>query len=372
MLLRFVFHQVISCIKRKDAKMNYIFYKEQDGKVVATEIVPEEDIKRVADAAQDVRRVYRVEEIFHMIMSALLEFNSEIFQAADLSRIAVDNVVENELLRIRINQCVATFLTTLDLYHEYMYLDKGHLRFSISADKFNDNRFTICKAVRNYIQHIATIGINIKWGGSLCACGEKLCSFSVSADASEIRRNMDKLHEPSRNALNEFIERKTEINLYEIFNGVVDVLFDIQKDVRASKEYAVEYKDSAMFLEELHERLRAKGLFWYRYEGDDEAVCRGETPYFYERQREMISFLSQRYIGRQTVDKYYAATAPLEMIHRMAEADRIVATYVKNNGVVAEFDKGASRITDSRFTTKKMRDWYLQERQAGTGPAKPL
>ena len=352
--------------------MNYIFYKEHDGKVIATETVPEEDIKRVADAAQDVRQVYRVEEIFHMIMSALLEFNSEIFQRADLGRIAEDNVVEKELLRIRINQCAATFLTALDLYHEYMYLDKNHLRFSISADKFKDNRFAICKAIRNYIQHIATIGINIKWGGSLCACGEKLCSFLVSADASEIRRNIDKLHEPSRNTLNEFIEGKTEINLYEIFNGVVDVLFDIQKDVRTSKEYAVQYKNSALFLEQLHERLLRQGFIWYRYEGDGENECRGRVPYLYDRQREMISFLSERYMGGQTVDKYYATTAPLEMINRMAEADRIVATYVKNNGVVAEFDKGASRITEPRFTTKKMRDWYLQERQAGTGPAKPL
>ena len=84
--------------------MNYVFYKEHDGKVIATETVPEEDIKRVAVAAQDVMRVYRVEEIFHMIMSALLEFNSEVFKRADLGRIADDNVVETEMLRIRINQ----------------------------------------------------------------------------------------------------------------------------------------------------------------------------------------------------------------------------------------------------------------------------
>ena len=341
--------------------MNYVFYKEHDGKVITTETVPEEDINRVAVAAQDVTRVYRVEEIFHMIMSALLEFNSEIFQRADLGRIAVDNVVENELLRIRINQCAATFLTSLDMYHEYLQPDKAPPPFSISADKFKDNRFVVCKAVRNYIQHVSTIGINIRWGGSLCACGEKLCSFSVSADAAEMRRNIGKMRASSRKSLNDFIDGKMEINLYEIFNGVVDVLFDIQKDVRASKEYAVEYKNSSLFLEQLRGRLTQQGFIWYRYEGDGENECRGRVPYFYERQREMISFLSQRYIGRQTVNKYYATTAPQEMIHRMAEADRIIATYVKNNGVVAEIDKGASKITSSQFTTKKMRDWYLQK-----------
>ena len=343
--------------------MNYVFYKESDGKVVATETVPEEDIKRVAVAAQDVIRVYRVEEIFHMIMSALLEFNSEVFKRADLGRVAADNVVETELLRIRINQCAATFLTSLDMYREYLKPSKEEIPppFSISVDKFKDSRFVVCKAVRNYIQHVSTVGVNISWGGSSCACGENLCSFSVSADALEMGRNIGKMREPSQKSLNMFIEGKTEINLYEIFNSVVDVLFDIQKDVRASKEYAVEYNDSAMFLEQLHVRLREKGLFWYRYEGDDEVVCRGEMPYLYERQREMISFLNQRYRGRQSVNKYYATTAPQEMIHRMAEADRIVERYVKDNGVVAEFDKGTRKIICSQFTTKKMRAWYLQK-----------
>ena len=341
--------------------MNYVFYKECDGKVVATEIVSEEDIKRVEVAALDVMRVYRVEEIFHMIMSALLEFNNEVFKRADIGRIAGDNVVETEMLRIHINQCAATFLTALDMYHEYLQPDKGIPPFSISADRFKDGRFAVCKAVRNYIQHVSTVGINISWGWSYCACGEKLCSFSVSADASDMRRNIDKLHDSSKKSLSEFIEGKTEINLYEIFNGVVDVLFDIQKDVRASREYASEYENSALFLARLHDRLWPKGFFRYRYEGDDEVVCRGHVPYLYERQREMISFLSQRYSGGQTINKYYATTAPQEMVNRMAEADKIVAEYVKDNGVMAKFDKGARKVISSRFTTKKMRDWYLQK-----------
>ena len=249
----------------------------------------------------------------------------------------------------------------LDMYHEYLEPAKAPTPFSIPLDKFKDRRFAVCKAVRNYIQHVSTVGVNIRWGGNLCACGEKLCSFSASADALEMGRNIGKMREPSQKSLNMFIEGKTEINLYEIFNSVVDVLFDIQKDVRASKEYAVQYKNSAMFLEQLHERLLQQGFVFYRYEDDDENECRGQVPYLYERQREMISFLSQRYVGRQTVDKYYATTAPQEMIHRMAEADRIVGQYVKDNGVVAEFDKGARTITSSLFTSEKMRDWYLQK-----------
>ena len=349
--------------EEEGVKMNYVFYKEHEGKVIATETVPEEDIKRVAVAAQDVMRVYRVEEIFHMIMSALLEFNSEVFKRADLGRIAQDNVVETEMLRIRINQCAAMFLTSLDMYHEYLQPSKDKISppFSISADKFKDSRFEVCKAVRNYIQHVSTIGINISWGGDTCACGEKLCSFSVSADTIEMKRHIDKLHKGSSASLNKFVDGKEELNLYEMFNGVVDVLFDIQKEVRASNEYAIEYKNSSDFLSELQGRLLERDLWRYRFETDNELECRGTIPYFYDRQRAAIEHLQKRYrcTACSSKNRFYATTAPQGMIDRMAEADRIVARYVKANGVVAEFDKGASTITSSQFTTKKMRDWYL-------------
>ena len=106
-----------------------------------------------------------------------------------------------------------------------------------------------------------------------------------------------------------------------------------------------------------------QGFFHYRYEADDEVVCRGHVPYLYDRQREMISFLRfrYRYTCTKATDRFYATTAPQEMINRMAEADKIVAEYVKDNGVMAKFDKGARKVISSKFTTKKMRDWYLQQ-----------
>ena len=46
------------------------------------------------------------------------------------------------------------------------------------------------------------------------------------------------------------------------------------------------------------------------------------------------------------------------MIDSMAEADRIVEQYVKANGVIAEID--GKKVRATRFTTKKMREWYFQ------------
>ncbi|MBR6734636.1 MAG: hypothetical protein IKL96_09595 [Kiritimatiellae bacterium] len=341
--------------------MNYVFYKENDGKVIATETVSEEDFNRVDVAAQYVMRIYRVEEIFHMIMSALLEFNRLIFQRADQGRIAEDDILDNELFRIRINQCAATFLTSLDMYQEYLHPTGGLSPFSISVDKFRDDRFEVCKAVRNYIQHISTVGINISWGGSACACGEKMCSFSVSADADEMKKNKDKLRKTTWKSLSKYIDGKSELNLFEIFNGVVDVLSAIQKEVRASTEYAIEYQNHAQFLSKMYARLIARDFWLYRLEGDSEYECKGHTPYFYDRQLKAIDYLRRRYRceGNSIVNGFYATTAPQNMVNRMAKADRIVERYVKDNGVVAEFDRGNRKITSSQFTTPKMREWYL-------------
>lgn len=341
--------------------MNYVFYKEKEGKVIATETVSEEDFNRVDEAAQYVMRTYRAEEIFHMIMSALLEFNRLIFQRADQGRIAEDDVLDNELFRIRINQCAATFLTALDIYQEYLCPSKAVPPFSLPANVFSDDRFEICKAVRNYIQHVSTVGINISWGGNTCACGEKMCSFSVSADADEMQKNKDKLRKSTWKSLSKYIDGKSELNLFEIFNGVVDVLFAIQKEVRASTEYAVEYQNSAQFLSEMQSKLLEQGFWLYRFEGDDELECRGTIPYFYDRQRKAIDYLQRRYRCNDNFSKgsFYATTAPRSMVNRMAEADRIVERYVKDDGVVAEFDRGNRKITSSLFTTEKMRGWYL-------------
>ena len=342
--------------------MNYVFYKEKDGKVIATETVSEDDLNRVDEAAQYVMRIYRVEEIFHMIMSSLLEFNCLIFQRADQGRIAEDDVLDNELFRVRINQCAATFLTSLEMYQDYLHPQRGPSPFSIPTDKFSDDRFEVCKAVRNYIQHISTVGINISWGGSACACGEKMCSFSVSADADEMKKNKDKLQNSTRKSLSKFIDGKSELNLFEMFNSVVDVLFAIHKEVRASVEYAMQYQNSAQFLSKMHDRLLGRGFIWYRLDGDDELECMGQVPYLYDRQLKAIDYLQRRYRcnGKSSKGSFYATTAPQNMVNRMAEADRIVEQYVKNNGVVVGSDNGNLKITNSKFTTPKMREWYLR------------
>lgn len=341
--------------------MNYVFFKSEGRKVVATKIVSEKVMHRIDDAARNVMRIYRVEEIFHMIMTAVMEFNSLIFLQADQNRIAEDSILEHELFRIRVNQCAATFLTSLEMYQWYLNPDRGEMPFTLRTDQFADERFEICKTLRNYIQHISTVGINTSMGVNACACGEKLSSFSVAADVIDMKKNKDKMKKATWRSLEKFIDGKAELNLFEIFNGVVDVLFGIQKNVRASREYAVNYTRSAVFLANMQSKLWDKGFVQYRYEGDAEYISRGWCPYLYDRERTAIDYLQQRYgvDGNSRKAGFYATTAPQkDMINRMAEADRLVEHYVKQNGIVAIFPDHS--VTNSDFTTEKMRKWYIK------------
>lgn len=343
--------------------MDYVFFKEDGDGNIVTETVPEEDIKRVGVAASDVMRVYRVEQIFYMIMSALLEFNTQVFKQTDLKRFAADNELEYELLTIRINQCAASFLTALDMYHEYLYPDKDRPPFAISPDKFDDERFEVCKALRNYIQHISTIDLSTAETSNACACGEGLCSFSASASVAAMSQNIQKLRPGTQAVLKKYLDRKTDLNLFGVFNGVADVLFAIQQDVRNSKEYADDYERSAKFLAEMHAKLIDRGFWRYRSVGADGHPSWKRSPYFYHRQREAIDYLRRRYKvnGNPKIIRGYAIIAPQNTIDRISEADRIVERYVKQNGVVDDF--GDHIVTSTEFTTEKMREWYLQGRK---------
>ncbi len=337
--------------------MNYVFYKEKDGKVIESETITESAIKRVAEAAQDVMRIYRVEEIFHMVMMALFAFNREVSQESDRKRIVHGGVIENELFRIRINQCAASFLTALEMYQYYLSPDDGCPPFTVDAKVLKDDRFDVCKALRNYIQHVSTVGVNISWGSDACACGEKLSSLSVAADAEEMKTNKNKMR--TWNKLERYVKGKKELDLYETFNGVVDVLFAMHQKVRMSKEYSVRYEASAKFLSEMQARLLARGLSAYRYEDDDETECRGTVPYFYDRQRMAIDYFRECYRCGELSSKgsFYSTTAPQNLVSRMATADRIIERYVRANGVVSKI--GNDKIINTQFTSKKMRDWYL-------------
>ena len=275
--------------------MDYVFFKEEDNGNIATETVPEDDIMRVAVAARDVKRVYRVEQIFHMIMSALMEFNTQVFQQTDLRRFAIDNELEYELLTIRINQCAASFLTSLDMYHEYLQPEKDRPPFSIEPDRFSDERFAVCKALRNYIQHASTIDLSTTESANACACGEGLCSFSASASVSAIFQNIHKLRPKTQAVLKKYLDGKTHLNLFEMFNGVADVLFAIQKDVRKSSEYADDYERSTQFLAEMHSKLIERGFWRYQSVGAGGHPSWERSPYFYHRQREAIDYLRHRY-----------------------------------------------------------------------------
>lgn len=343
--------------------MDYVFFKEEGDGNIVTEIVPEDDIKRVAVAARDVKRVYRVEQIFHMIMSALMEFNTQVFQQTDLQRFAVDSELEYELLTIRINQCAASFLTSLDMYHEYLQPEKDRPPFSIAPDKFDDERFAVCKALRNYIQHVSTIDLSTTESANACACDEGLCSFSASASVSAISQNIEKLRPGTQAVLKKYLDGKTDLNLFEMFNGVTDVLFAIQKEVRQSTEYADDFEKSSKFLAEMHSKLIERGFWRYQSVGAGGHPSWERAPYFYHRQREAIDYLRRRYRvnGHPETVRIYTIIAPKNTIDRIAEADRIVERYVKQNGVVADF--GDHRVTNNDFTTEKIRAWYLQGRK---------
>ena len=102
------------------------------------------------------------------------------------------------------------------------------------------------------------------------------------------------------------------------------------------------------------------GFWMYRYDGDDEYQCRGTMPYLASKQLGRVAYFRKTYKCNGGNAKVYTTSMSSDLIKRLSTADKDVAEYVRNGGVVASFDRGKRTITSTKYTTKEMREWYLK------------
>ena len=96
-----------------------IFYKERDGKELASVEISAAEFNRIKPAVRKVDEVFRAEELYHMLVTSLLAFNDLIVREADRSRFAEHGSREFGFFRIECNRLAAGFLTVLNMYSEY-------------------------------------------------------------------------------------------------------------------------------------------------------------------------------------------------------------------------------------------------------------
>ena len=312
--------------------MNYVFcVNPEESRLGPKMIVSEEDFSRIDGAVKVVNMICRVEELFHMLMVALSNFNNAVFARADQNRFDVDSDLENDFFRMSINGLAATFFTLLDTYQEYVSPLKSQSPFAIDRKKFSDGCFDTCKALRNYIQHAGNFSVTIRGTGRLCALGESVSSVRVYANLKAALLDKDKLLKWTVDVLESKLREGPEIDLFEAINNVVDVVTGIHVEVRKSELYADRYSTESDFLSALEDRL--KGFVWY-YHDTESGVKIASKPYLYNRQISLIKYLNHRYPCNKTGRGHYITTVPESSMTRMAEADRDIQEFRNKKGVL--------------------------------------
>lgn len=325
---------------------DYIFCRDPDSRTGPKVRITQEEFSRIEDCIQVVRRVCRVEELFHMVMSALGEFNAIVFRRADENRFSADSDLENDFFRIKVNQSIASFFTLVDTYKEYVCPYEVIGDFSVDKDLFKDDRFKVCRALRNYIQHAGNFSITIRGMGRMCAQGERVSSIRVYADLEVALRDELRLSKDTAKTLKSQFAHGKEIDLCDVVNNVVDVLARVHQMVRQSKEYVPAYKTAAAYLMGIEKKLR--GFHWYWHE-TEKGVRIASTPYFYNRQIALIDYLSNRYSCRTESSGLYITTASEISMSRMAEADRDIEEVRARKGVVARCPNCKCDIVSSKY-----------------------
>ena len=341
----------------------YIFFKERNGKDVDRKTMSPPDFAQISKDVDLVLTVSRSEELYHMLVSALLEFDALPMKRVESCRYADYDELNSDLYRIDCNRCAANFLTVLKMYREFVSPEEKGVRspFGVGKGLFEKKEFRFCNGLRNYIQHIDCFPITLSNGSQYLACKEELRTAHVIVPSEELLRNSARAKDGTKSDIELLAREMKSVDLSQVFQMVMDFIDDIHQRVRKSSLASKEFESAEKRLSAVELEYLGAGFWMYRYDGDDECQCRGTMPYLASKQLGRVAYFRKTYKCKGGNAKVYTTSMSSDLIKRLSTADKDVAEYVRNGGVVASFDRGKRTVTSTKYTAKEMRGWYLKE-----------
>lgn len=340
----------------------YVFYRHNRQKELGQKPMSAQVFNSIADNVRIVCEVSRCEELYHMLITALLEFNALPLKESEYCRYANREELHTSFYRIECNRRAANFLTVLKMYREFVCptANDERSKYGVSKRLFEKKEFRFCDALRNYIQHIDCFPITLTNNCCCLACDEKLRTSHVIIPIKELSRKFDRAKGGTKDDLLLLEKSLTEVDLTQAFQMVMDFVDEIQTSVRNGSFSRSNFESARDSLEEIEAEYLDQGYFDYRFEEDEELDCRGSMPYLAQRQLELIKHFREIYPCKGGNANTYATSMPSSIMNRLSVADKNVAEYVRNGGVIASFEREKRTITSTKYTTKEMREWYLK------------
>ena len=235
----------------------YVFVNNLEEKTPIYEM-SEEELQRIQEANEKVYEIYRVEELFSMLIDNFYAFNNVIITYADRARL--QSVLSEDYFqkRIAVNRAALNFFATLSIYLDYVYerIDGKET----DADFSQNRNIQRCMVMRNYIQHVESFPVISNTSYAKCDVDVTLSSVRFLVDSKSLKT--DKLHKGTQERFLNSFDAGEQIDLYEIINcGMAEVITK-QKQIRKLPLYE-EYIKCKMFLLDMEEKISTGGISVY-------------------------------------------------------------------------------------------------------------
>lgn len=346
----------------------FMFYSHDGHAELKEKHMSREDFTRIPVAVKIANNVFRVEELYHMLILALVEFNDLTSREADLSRYSTREEFDFGIFRIDCNRRAANFLTVLKMYQEYVAPgEKGERSlFGVGTQIFQKEAFKTCNVLRNYIQHVASFPVTITWSSFMLACNEELKSVHVAIPVEELLKNTSNIKAATLQELQDIANGLSVIDVTEAFLSAMDFIDAIHCTIRAGEYCSNQYQRERDFLLRIDNEYPKSGLWCWRDATKDSSHCDGTVPYLAQKQIHMIDYFRRKYKCDGCHAKCFITSMPTDLVKRLAEADKDVAGFVNKGGMVVESPSTGHKIFSSRFNSKERLDWYANYKPFGT------
>ena len=302
----------------------YIFYSGGTGPQEEI-FISKEEYDKIPLMREIVYKLHYVEEMFLMLTNSLLDFNQTLFRLASeyfASRRLKNHV--SSMSRVAINQAALNYLSTLNMYLEYLYPHKDKPGdFKVDVALRDDARIGAAQGLRNFIQHSRCFPLTLKYPQALCGDGISLSSLVVLIELDSMNiENDSRIGKGTREKLLKLRANGEKADAYEILNSSYEAVREIHKSVRESELYASDGGAAIKFLRNYISNYVEKNVFYVRCANDrDKLGCCGTIPYGGDRHIEFIDYMSKTYRCDKTTTKNYITNAPEAFVTRIAKRD---------------------------------------------------
>lgn len=276
-------------------------------------------------ARETINKVYRFEELFAIVLAAAFDYDMLEANLLDRARYMIN--MEHALYQngIEMNHKLLGFLSSLCTYCEAVRDTFGD-KCKLEPDTFYDGWLKRCKAIRNYMIHVACLPYSNSLAYSLCATNDILTNVQLSFKVDEL--NLARVHPRTKELFDSCFGANERVDISEVVANGLRAAGELQKIIRKYFDKEDGYKRAVENQLEYDRTYKEKGLDkcfalhgeWNREEPQKNVGLLCKLPFTLIGNIRAIEFLQARNSHFNTRQQMYVTNVPKESLDKVVQA----------------------------------------------------